>query len=282
MEKWREYYTPEQLHGLQQVELANLKVFVEFCEQNDLEYFLYGGTLLGQELYGGLIPWDDDIDVAMTRDSYQRFIDLAENGLPDGWFIQSPYTCKQTPFPYTKLRKHGTVFLEKEYCDIPMENGIYIDIYPVDRIPDDDLLYNKQFRNVRKWILLYVIRQAKLYKYDSKKRFNTLRKTIKFVLHLLLQFLPQAFIVDRIDHAMTMYNGTNTVRYAAMNSPNRDNIYIQLYPLQDVVFEGMNVKIPNDAKTHLRMRYGDYSHLPPMEKRIGHIPYRIDLGKKEV
>lgn len=79
---------------------------------------------------------------------------------------------------------------------------------------------------------------------------------------------------------MTKYNKYDSKRYAALNSPNYDNIYLNLYPIQNKKFDELTVKVPGDYKTHLKMRYGDYSALPPEEKRVGHIPYILDFGEK--
>ena len=280
-EKWEEYYTRNQLQLLQKIEIENLQIFIDVCNQLELEYFLYGGTLLGAEKYKGMIPWDDDIDVAMPRDSYIKFIEKAEAVLPKCCYLQSPYNCPKTPFPYTKLRRRGTVYLEKEFKDLGLETGIYIDIYPVDRIPDNDKLYHKQFKKVHRWILMYVLRQARLYKKPDLHRFGFLRRSVKFVLHNILRLFPQSFYIKKLDHCMKKYNGITTKRYAAMNSPNINNIYLNLYPFQKGTFEGMDVVLPGDHITHLKMRYGDMDKVLPEEKRYGHIPYRLDFGEYE-
>ena len=99
MEKWNKFYTKEQLKKLQEIEMDNLKEFIRVCEVLGLEWFVYGGTLLGVEKYQGLIPWDDDIDVALPRESYDRFVNEAVDVLGKDYFIQSPYNCKDSPFP---------------------------------------------------------------------------------------------------------------------------------------------------------------------------------------
>ena len=75
---------------------------------------------------------------------------------------------------------------------------------------------------------------------------------------------------------MTMYNDKPCDRYAALNSPNYNNIYVALYPLEEGVFEGIKVKLPGNYQDHLTRRYGDYSNLPPEGERIGHVPYKLE------
>ena len=278
-EKWKEYYTDEQLHNVQKIEVENLKVFIDVCQKLDLEYVVYGGTLLGTEKYQGLIPWDDDIDVALPRDSYEKFCEKAAEVLPEGYFIQTPYNTPMSPFPYTKLRKRGTKYVEYINRNINIESGIYIDIYPIDRIPDNENARKQQFKNVRKWILIYVCRQGRLYDRKIKGIKEGLKNVARWLVCYLLKIFPRDYCMKKIDYYMTMYNKKNTKRYAALNSPNYDNIYENFYPLKKGLFEGIEVMMPGDFRQHLKKRYGDYSKLPAEEERVGHIPYILDCGE---
>lgn len=280
-EKWKEYYTEEQLRLLQKIEIDTLRVFIDVCKKMDLEYFVYGGTLLGTVKYAGMIPWDDDIDVALPRKSYEKFVKLAEEFLPEGYFLQSPYNCSRSPYPYTKLRKDGTVYMEYINRNLKIATGIYIDIYPVDKIPDEDKLRKKQFKKVRKWILIYVIRQSRLFDKKEKGLIGVAKNVIKRILHHLCKLLPQTYCIKKIDHYMTMYDDTNAKRYAALNSPEYNNIYLSLYPFEKGLFDGIFVNLPKGYRVHLAMRYGDYEKELPPEKRFGHIPYKLDFGNIE-
>lgn len=277
-EKWEEYYTKDQLETLQRIELENLKVFVKFCKVHNLEYFLYGGTLLGAEKYGGMIPWDDDIDIAMPRESYERFVDLAENNLPQGWFIQTPGNCPKSPFPYVKLRREGTTYLEYTFRNLGIDSGIYIDIYPVDKIPDNEKLRKRQFKMVHRWIDIFVIRQAPLYENPVRGKYRLIKKIGKYLVCKALKVIPAKYCVKKYEYYMKMYNGTSASRYAALNSPNYNNIYVKLYPLKSMKFEDMNLLVPGDWKTHLFMRYGDYTKELNANERYGHVPYILNLG----
>lgn len=277
-DKWNQYYSKEQLKKLQAIELTNLREFIRVCEKLNLEYFVYGGTLLGVAKYGDMIPWDDDIDIAMPRDSYRKFIKLAPSHLSKDYFLQSPYNCTACPYPYVKLRRRGTKYVEYVNRNLDIETGIYIDIYPVDRIPDDETLRKRQFKNVRRWILIYVIRQSRLYDKKEKGPIGVIRTAAKFVFSKLLKVFSQNYCIRKIDHYMTMYNEADTQRYAALNSPNIDNIYLHLYPLEKGMFGSIPVVLPGDYRTHLKMRYGDYTKDLPEDQRYGHIPYELDFG----
>ena len=177
-----------------------------------------------------------------------------------------------------KLRRRDTKYVEYINRKLKIETGIYIDIYPVDRIPDDELLRKQQFKNVQRWILIYVYRQSRLYDKKEVTIKGHIKNAVKWVVCNALRVFPQKYCIKKIDQYMTMYNKTSTKRFAALNSPNYNNIYLNLYPLKKAMFNDIEVVIPGDHKTHLRMRYGDYSKLPPESERIGHVPYILDLG----
>ena len=272
------HYSTDELKKLQSIEKFMLKDFIAACKQLNIQYVLYGGTLLGAVKYNGFVPWDDDVDVALLREDYEVFIKEADNLLKDKYIIQTPHNCPLSPFPYTKIRKKGTCFVDYSSRNVPIDNGIYIDVYPIDKIPDNEILRRKQFNRARRNILLYVYRQMPLYDNEPKTVKGIVRRIAKWSIYKALRMLPQKLYADNIDRAMTIYNGSNTDRYAALNSPNYQNIYLHLFPLETGTFEGMEVCLPGDYHTHLTMRYGDYSGLPPEDKRYGHIPYKLDFG----
>lgn len=278
LEKWEQYYTEEQIKKLQEIELENLQEFISVCKKLNLEYFIYGGTLLGYEKYGHLIPWDDDIDVAMPRDSYNKFVNEADKVISAGYYIQTPYNCKKSPYPYTKLRKKGTKYVEYINRNLDIDTGIYIDIYPVDKIPDDEERRKKQYKEARKWILIYDIRQSRLYDKKEPGIKGMVRKVAKWGLTIVIKLLPQAYCIKKMDYYMTMYNNTPDKRYAVFSSPNYNNIFENMYPLEYGNLHGIEVCLPGDRKTHLAMRYGDYSKDLSPEERIGHVPYILNLG----
>ena len=277
-EKWQEYYDKDQLRIIQAIELDLLRVFISVCDKLNLEYVLYGGTLLGQVKFGEFIPWDDDIDVALPRESYEKFVEMAPHILPEVYFLQSPYNCPQSPYPYTKLRKRGTKYVEYVHRNLPIETGVYMDIYPIDKIPDDEKERKKQFRRVRKWIFIYVCRQSRLYDKKENSFRGHLKNIARYIVCHLLKVFPQKYCMAKIDHYMRAYDVTDNNRYSALNSPNYNNIYDCLYPLKKAAFCGIDTFIPADYRHHLLRRYGDYSELPPEEERFGHVPYILELG----
>lgn len=171
-------YQNDKLRIIQQIEYEILKKLDKICSVNNIEYFLIGGTALGAKRHGGFIPWDDDIDVGMTRDNYNKFINLEEKEFGDDILLQTPYNDGPSPFPYAKLRRKNTKFVE--YCNrnIKMKQGIYIDIFPYDNIPDNEFLRKRQFHRVKKWTELYVNRQKPDYPKQNKKLLDYIKQIV--------------------------------------------------------------------------------------------------------
>lgn len=273
-EKWREIYSEKQLKKIQELEIEALKCFISICEKLNLEYIVYGGTMLGTIKYEGIVPWDDDVDVAMPRKDYMKFIKEASKILPDKYIIQTPYFEHKTPYSYTKMRIRGTKMIEKYYNKLDIEKGVYIDIYPIDNIPDDEKLRKKQFKNVNKWIKLYYYRQCLRFELKAK---SLLKSIIYSLLYFSLRIIPQRYYIKKMDYYMTEYNKIKTKRKACLFSPNYNNIFIEFYPLVEKKFGDIIVKVPKCYEDHLFNRYGDYKKDLPDEKKIGHIPYEIEV-----
>ena len=271
-EKWEELYSEKELKSIQHIEKQILNEFIRVCNVLKIEFFVYGGTLLGLIKYGDMIPWDDDIDVAMTRENYTKFLEEAPNVLRENFTIQSPYNEKKSPYSYTKLRMKGTKFIEKFHHRLNIEKGIYIDIYPVDNIPDNEKLRLKQWKKSQLFCKLYYLRQCKHASFKNDSFFRVFKHTL---LYYTLRLMPQRFYYKRIDKYMTMYDSIKTKRMACLFSPNYENIYVQLYPLKKKKLGDIEVNIPFCYDDHLKKRYGNYTKDIPNNKRFGHIPYEF-------
>lgn len=276
-EKWTEVYTKEQLKRLQQLELKELKVVKKVCDQLNIKFVLYGGTLLGALKYKGFIPWDDDVDIAMDRDSYEMFIAEAPKLLPSDYVLQNLYTDPKSPYSYTKLRLKGTRCIEKGNHRLKIEQGIYMDIYPVDDIPDDDLLYHEQFIKLQK--LFNVIYQRQCLRHPKRKRHYFINEIRMVFNHFRYKMRPISYYREIQQKEMTKFNGKGYKRKTCWHYPKESNYYEQYFPLQTIIFEGEEYYAPYDYSAHLRRRYGNIDELPPAEKRLGHEVFILDFGK---
>ena len=130
-------YTKEQLEKIHSTEVEILSEIIRVCSENDIPWFTVGGTTLGAVRHNGFIPWDDDIDIGMLREDYDKFLALAPSCLKEGYILQHFTVDKRTPTYFAKVRKDGTEFIEYSNHSLPIHHGVFVDIMPYDRIPED-------------------------------------------------------------------------------------------------------------------------------------------------
>ena len=251
---------------IQSVQLEILKEFDRVCKECSIEYVLYGGTLLGAIRHGGFIPWDDDIDVAMRRDDYEKFLLLAPDLLDNGFFLQNRFSDQGYDRRYAKIRKDGTVFIEKEVEGKKIHHGLFIDVFPLDRISDNNVI-----AGLHSFILYY------LFYIDDHLRNGDLN--IPYGNRL-------TFVMNKIVHKlMTLYVNRQTRRVAQIcNSPQRwSKRNFNQNVCSDIVlveYENLLVPIPRNYHKILSEMYGDYQQPPPPEERkTNHSLVKVDLGR---
>ncbi len=124
---------------IKEVQAIELEILLEvdrICREYEIPYFLDSGTLLGAVRHKGFIPWDDDIDIGMLRSDYERFLSIANRELGSEYFLQT-YRTDGAPIMFAKVRKKGTTFVEFRLRNIPMEHGLFIDVFPYDFLPQE-------------------------------------------------------------------------------------------------------------------------------------------------
>lgn len=252
--------TSEQLKVLQQTELEIFKEFVSVCETLGIRYYLLAGTLLGAVRHQGFIPWDDDIDVGILREDYERFLAQAGKLLPSHLFLQTYKTDKGYHQPFAKIRNSNTAFIELSVKDNPMNHGVFIDIFPLDRC---NLEVRKSFA-YRLKERIYSMRASSLmrnYKLDAKRRL------IRAVCMLICPSAHKA--VEKLDKLhRSMPDGKMLVNFSGVYGE-REIAPAEWYGAGvKIEFEGITVTVPKEYDKLLRQIYGDYMTPPPPEKRV--------------
>ena len=264
-----------QLRKLQLTELEILKKIDEFCQKNNITYSLYGGTLLGAVRHKGFIPWDDDLDICMLRSDYQKFIDLWEKEGPKGYILQNKEIDGNFTQSFTKIRKDHTTFLQKEDLPVKYHTGIFVDVFPIDRIPDN-FFFRIQFYIRCLFFQLYTR------EFVPKQGNIALRIGSK----VLLTIIPKKYRKSqrkKMFEKITKYSFNDSLHTIGIETINS---LMQLLPadlfesIEYLPFEGKKFMCTSKWSEYLKIKYGDYLSLPPKEEQIWkHDPLKIDFKK---
>lgn len=268
----------EVLHKVQAIQLEMAKDIKRVCEENGIRYFLYRGTFLGAVRHKGVIPWDDDMDFGMMRPDYEKFRKIAPEKLGKDYCFQDWNTDENYALPFGKVRKRNTVFVEAKCARLP-ENGVYIDIYPLDYAPADE---GERKALAKKLLHLFRVKLMKS-KYTPwmeeekiiwKKRigYTLYQAAALFVSQKKLIGIYEG-LVKAVPEGDTLYEQSALpIAYYFDKSWVAE---VQEYPYEDTTFAG-----PKDYDAFLSSLYGDYMQLPPEDKRENrHQIKELDLGE---
>ena len=139
-------YQDGELVQLHKILYELLEEIHRICTKHKISYFLIGGSAIGMYYDRAILPWDDDLDIGMTREDYNRFLSIAPKELSSKYFLSYIDTDFHTPFFYAKVKKNGTLFVEGRYKNLDMHHGIFVDIFPFDKIPSNIALRNIQYK----------------------------------------------------------------------------------------------------------------------------------------
>ena len=263
------------MNELQKVEFALLKEFVRICDLLHLTYYLVCGTALGAAKYNGFIPWDDDIDVALPRPDYEVFCQKAQDFLPEHICLQNYRTQSAYPRIYSKLRDSTTTYIEKTVAHIPMNHGIFIDVFPLDGYP----IQPKEAKRLEKYKRKQKLKIECVFDVD----YGWLRNMFFRLERMVGYHKRTAALLENLSNRLSQYpTSTSSVWCNHGNWQGK----LEYAPREQygegawATFEGLKVRIPERYDEYLTQKYGDWRADLPPEQQVGHHYYTVMDTKK--
>lgn len=270
-------YDKETLKHLQEVQMMIFKDFIKICEDNNLTYFIYGGSLLGAIRHGGFIPWDDDVDVIMFREDFDKLNEVMERNLDEKYEFYNVLNEETYFYTFARLTLKGTLFAEWWADQVDYTPNIFIDIFILDNIPNNNI---KRFFHMKS---SFILNQLTMYSYIKFDNFSKLKKIIQQTAYYLLKLIPISpqHIKEKCVNTFEKYKNEDCNQVCDFPAVCQMPIYDKKdwLPVEKIIFEDIEVNIPNNPDKILTTIYGNYMELPPKESRFRPAPDKIDFGK---
>ncbi len=252
------------LTEIRKVQIELLEDFHNFCGKNKLRYFLDAGTLLGAIRHDGFIPWDDDIDVTMPRDDYNKFSTLAKDGYGNSILLPA----EKSIYTNLKILDRRTKLVEFPLT-IKNELGIYIDVYPKDGIPDKSFKSYWLCKKVHLLDLLYWFNKVSIYKWQKSE--NIIKRMLAFFGRIIMNDNLRYWPLKKTDELATKYEFDESPYVATIITEGMKTcVKRNCFESKLKKFENLMLNIPVGYDEYLQALYGDYMTPPPPEKRNRH------------
>lgn len=263
------------LRQLQLTQVEILKEIDKVCKKYSIKYSLYAGTLLGAVRHKGFIPWDDDLDVCMSRPDYERFLSVWPNENVKGYILQNKENTPSFTQSFSKIRKEHTTFLQYEWERNRYHTGIFVDIFPIDRMPTNTIkrkiftfecmllqLYYREFVPPKAGAVTRMVTNGFLLCVPQKKRSSVRR-----------------LLTKRIT-ANSSDKNNPTVAIETVSTITKPLSKSLLDDYCTLEFEGAQFMCFKEWDSYLTTKYRDYMKLPPESERTWtHHPIILDFER---
>ena len=270
-EKNIRYKEVTDIYEIQQMELGIMEYIHEVCQKIGVKYFLAYGSLIGAVRHNGFIPWDDDMDICMLRDDYEKLQDYMIAHPDERYELMSYKNNVNYVYPFMKVQDNHTYLVEED-VRIDSDMGIYVDIFPVDGYEDDQAFKDKMTKIIKK-------RQLSCYTFKGiSNTKSVVNSIIRYVSVIIFYFTKTNKYVSQIDELAKSrkvddYELVDYLIYKDMHKP----VWKREWLEQTItgVFEGKEFMIPKNYHEILTSDYGDYMQLPPVDQRVSHHDFKL-------
>ncbi len=276
MNEVQQYYiSEEELRQIQKIQQELIGEVKRICKKCGIHFNMVGGTMLGAIRHKGYIPWDDDADIGFLRAEYEKFREACKTELDhEKYYMQDLRDTEGYRWGYGKLRRKNTAFVRLNQEFMPYEQGISIDLMPFDNVPDHKLARKIHF------FRCFLYRKI----FWSKVGSRTEKQLGIRCLYKIMNCIPMKAVIKSYQRFIDAQQGRKTQLVRILTFPTPKGVYgykrswytrLSSYPFEDMMLPGAK-----DYDGYLRVKYGDYMKMPPMEKRKVHPVSKLELLKE--
>lgn len=259
--------------AVQLSQLSMLQIFIKICKKHNLRWYMIGGSLIGVLRHKGFIPWDDDIDIGMPRNDYDKFVSLQNDSIEPGYSVITHQNDKKWQFNFSRFVDDESEII-MHLTEIPQKCKIWIDVFPIDGLPT-----NKMLRWLHLKHILYLRYLVQIANVRNQVAYKATRPWYEKVVIRILHFIPLGKLIDvnktlsRMEKVLKKYDFCESLYAGNLLGKNREREITKTKWWGDPVslpFENIMVNCPVDSDKIERNIYGDYMTLPDEKDRESH------------
>lgn len=252
---------------LRKVQLSSVGIAKEIhriCKENDIQYSITGGSVIGYHLYGGVIPWDDDVDIMMTRENYEKFLSASKTQLSPQYSLENYENQKDKTVLFSKIVDKNTTVVEKKHDGQEIVGGVFADITVMDRVPQG-AMRQKYFIFLSK-----VVQFCRDRNYERVKSCKSLIKNIGIFLIKPFSDSVYPFCKKQLTSVPAEKSAGYAEYLAGITKKYETDLFKQY---SEISFEGAHLMIVSDYMQYLETRYGKRTFYK--EQRDGDVPHHL-------
>jgi lipopolysaccharide cholinephosphotransferase len=256
--------------NIRELQLKVLDIMVEIdriCRKHNITYFLSAGTALGAVRHRGFIPWDEDMDIGMLREDYERFRMVVNSELGCDFYYQTIKKGSEYCYPFDQVGLKNTAYVTETYMKANMHHGLHVDIFPFDKVPENErerMLQVQRFQHYRELLRKKMLRKA----YTSK---NPVKQFVVDYDYYKMKLIPTMWLKKKIEQTLRASENTDSKYVADICTHYKKIMYFnvnQIMPTRSCEFENKQFSVPNDTDAYLTMMYDNYMIPPAEDKRM--------------